>query len=216
MVCLTIPLYPKYRIRIKKKKFVQLLLHLAYLESAPRFSTTYEDFKGSIFQPCQLASYIRALRDQNAIKIFSLPNRKFSLWVFFICAKWVKSCPDSVHISTTWKKLRSFLSVLDRMQWAKKPSHATVPALRAKKLEQWKVPATVWSKLSFEIKNITVFSRFTLFLREQGILFSREVAWLFAWRNIARCEISFSGIVKVGPPVHNYEHEAGSYGDGFT
>ncbi len=22
--------------------------------------------------------------------------------------------------------------------------------------------------------------------------------------------------VKVGPPVHNYEHEAGSYGDGFT
>ncbi len=23
-------------------------------------------------------------------------------------------------------------------------------------------------------------------------------------------------IVKVGPPVHNYEHEAGSYGDGFT
>ncbi len=23
-------------------------------------------------------------------------------------------------------------------------------------------------------------------------------------------------IVKVGPPVHNYEHEAGSYGDRFT
>ncbi len=22
--------------------------------------------------------------------------------------------------------------------------------------------------------------------------------------------------VKVGPPVHNHEHEAGSYGDGFT
>jgi hypothetical protein len=22
--------------------------------------------------------------------------------------------------------------------------------------------------------------------------------------------------VKVGPPVHDYEHEAGSYGDGFT
>jgi hypothetical protein len=22
--------------------------------------------------------------------------------------------------------------------------------------------------------------------------------------------------VKVCPPVHNYEHEAGSYGDGFT
>jgi hypothetical protein len=23
-------------------------------------------------------------------------------------------------------------------------------------------------------------------------------------------------VVKVGPPAHNYEHEAGSYGDGFT
>ncbi len=26
----------------------------------------------------------------------------------------------------------------------------------------------------------------------------------------------FSGGVKVCPPAHNYEHEAGSYGDGFT
>ncbi len=30
------------------------------------------------------------------------------------------------------------------------------------------------------------------------------------------CNISLLVIVKVGPPVHNYEHEAGSYGDGFT
>jgi hypothetical protein len=28
--------------------------------------------------------------------------------------------------------------------------------------------------------------------------------------------LTFSLVVKVGPPVHNYEHEAGSYGDGFT
>jgi hypothetical protein len=27
---------------------------------------------------------------------------------------------------------------------------------------------------------------------------------------------SYVSTVKVGPPVHNYEHEAGSYGDGFT
>ncbi len=27
---------------------------------------------------------------------------------------------------------------------------------------------------------------------------------------------SYFKSVKVGPPVHNYEHEAGSYGDGFT
>jgi hypothetical protein len=28
--------------------------------------------------------------------------------------------------------------------------------------------------------------------------------------------ICFWLLVKVGPPIHNYEHEAGSYGDGFT
>jgi hypothetical protein len=33
------------------------------------FSTTYEDFIGSIFQPCEIASYIRAVREQSAIKI---------------------------------------------------------------------------------------------------------------------------------------------------
>jgi hypothetical protein len=27
---------------------------------------------------------------------------------------------------------------------------------------------------------------------------------------------TYTVVVKVGPPVHNYEHEAGSYGDGFT
>jgi hypothetical protein len=44
-----------------------------------------------------------------------------------------------------------------------------------------------------------------------------------SWIRIRKLAIIFAflrykgkGIVKVGPPVHNYEHEAGSYGDGFT
>jgi hypothetical protein len=32
---------------------------------------------GSIFQPCQMASYIRALREQNAIKISAYLTEKF-------------------------------------------------------------------------------------------------------------------------------------------
>ncbi len=91
------------------------------------------DFIGSIFQPFEMASYIRDVREQNAIKIFSLTNRKISLCVFSLCAKWTESCPNPVNISTTWKNLRSFLSILDRMQWAKKPSHATVPLNRTYK-----------------------------------------------------------------------------------
>ncbi len=93
------------------------------------FSTTYEDFIGSIFQPCEMASYIGAVREQNGIEIFSLPNRKISLCVFSLCAKWV-----TVNLTLTQKILAqheknvgSSLFILGRMQWAKKPSHATVP-----------------------------------------------------------------------------------------
>ncbi len=90
--------------------------------------STYEDFIGSIYQPSEIASYIRTARKLNAIKIFSLPNRKISLCMFSLCPEWDKSCPNPVNISTIRKKnLRSFLSILDRMHWAKKPSHATVP-----------------------------------------------------------------------------------------
>ncbi len=91
------------------------------------FSTTYEDFVGSIFQPCEMTSYIRAVIEQIAIKIFSLPNRKISLRVISLCATWVQSCPNPVDTSTTWKNLRSFLSIIGRMQWAEKLSHTTVP-----------------------------------------------------------------------------------------
>ncbi len=125
-------LYPRYRIRILK--FFWFLSNFGCTSRIWRvrqyFSTTYEYFVRLI--PCQMASNIRALRKQNAIKIFSLPNIKISLCVFSLCAKWVKSCPNSVNISTTWKNLRSFLSLIDRMQWAKKPSHAIFP-LKGKK-----------------------------------------------------------------------------------
>jgi hypothetical protein len=40
------------------------------------FSTIYEDFIGSIYQPSEMEYYIRALREQNAILIFCLPQRK--------------------------------------------------------------------------------------------------------------------------------------------
>jgi len=76
-----------------------------------RYSTTYEDFIGSIIQLCEMAYFIRTVREQNIIKICSLLNRQISLCVFSFCAKWVKSCPNPVNISTAWKNLRSFLSI---------------------------------------------------------------------------------------------------------
>ncbi len=81
------------------------------------FSTTYEDFIGSILQPCKMASYIRAAREQNAIKIFSLSNRKISLYVFSLCAKLVQSRPNPANISTTRKKFKilSFFPGKDAM-----------------------------------------------------------------------------------------------------
>jgi hypothetical protein len=41
------------------------------------FSTTFEDFTGSIFQPYEMASYIRAVREQKAIKFFACQTEKF-------------------------------------------------------------------------------------------------------------------------------------------
>ncbi len=40
--------------------------------------------------------------------------------------------------------------------------------------------------------------------------------WNVRQENCWAIGIQNKTIVKVGPPVHNYEHEAGSYGDGFT
>ncbi len=71
--------------------FVDFCLTLAAFSVFGRvrqdFSTTWEDFAGSIFQPFHMASHIRDLRGQNALKIFSLPNRKISLCAFSVCAK---------------------------------------------------------------------------------------------------------------------------------
>ncbi len=83
---------------------------------------------GSIFQPWETGYYIRAPREQNAITKFRLSHRKISLSVFSLCAKWVKSCPNSLNIGNTWKIFFDpvFLSWIGFNE-RKKPSHATVP-----------------------------------------------------------------------------------------
>jgi hypothetical protein len=104
----TMSLYPRYRIRILT--IFWFLSNFSFISSIRRvrqdFSTTYDDFKGSIFQLCEMASCIRAVRKQNAIRIFCLPNSKSPLCVFSLCAKWVKSCLNPVNISTTWNKFK--------------------------------------------------------------------------------------------------------------
>ncbi len=77
-----------------------------------------------------MAFDIRAVREQNAINIFSLSNRKISLCVFSLCAKLVNSCLNPVNISTAWKKFKTFSFLSYIRKWEKKPSHATVPLIR--------------------------------------------------------------------------------------
>jgi hypothetical protein len=59
MVFLTISLYPRYRIRIRN--FFLILANFGFFLRIRRvrqdFSTTYEDFIGSILQTCEMASY---------------------------------------------------------------------------------------------------------------------------------------------------------------
>ncbi len=47
-------------------------------------------------------------------------------------------------------------------------------------------------------------------------LFQKVLLYSTVHRYIENVEKTLIVHVKVGPPVHNYEHEAGSYGDGFT
>jgi hypothetical protein len=85
---LTISLYPRYRIRMLKFfDFCRTLASVSPRRVSQDIPNTYEEFIGSIFQPCDMASYIGAVKEQNAIKIFRLPNRKIPLCVFSLCAK---------------------------------------------------------------------------------------------------------------------------------
>ncbi len=107
--------------------FVVLWLHLAYSESAPRsFNYLWGLYrvKNSTMWDVILNQIPKRTK---YIKIFCLPNRKISLCLFYLCAKWVKSCPNPEKTALDEKKFRSFLSILDRMKWAKEASHATVP-----------------------------------------------------------------------------------------
>jgi hypothetical protein len=60
------------------------------------------------------------------LKYFDFLTEKLHCAYSPYALKWAKSCPNTVNISTTWTNLRSFLSILDRIQWAKKPFHAHV------------------------------------------------------------------------------------------
>ncbi len=58
------------------------------------FTTTYEEFIGSIFQPSEIASYIRALIEQNAIARDNLGVKKvLALEISLEMARYVV-CPQ--------------------------------------------------------------------------------------------------------------------------
>jgi hypothetical protein len=50
---------------------------LAAFSVFQKFSTTYDDSLGSIFQPWEMGYYIRAPREQNAITFFAFPAGKY-------------------------------------------------------------------------------------------------------------------------------------------
>jgi hypothetical protein len=76
---------------------------------------TYEDSMGSIFQPWETGYYIRAPREQNAI-ILACPRGKYH-------SAYSPSALNELNLALTQeiltqheKDLRSFPSILDRMQ----------------------------------------------------------------------------------------------------
>ncbi len=103
-------------------------------ECAKIFSTTYEDSIGLIFQPREKGYYIRAPREQNAFKIFSLFHRKNITLRIFLMRKWVKSCPNSVNIGTTWTKFKILSFLYPGYCSFKRKNHLTLLSLKS---SQW-------------------------------------------------------------------------------
>ncbi len=120
--------YPRYRIRIETfLVFVELWLLLAYSVSAPRFF-----------------NYLWAVREQNAIKIFSLPNRPNSLCVFSLCAKWVRSQPWNKEViwnghgyrQSHWVRLTVTVCILFCSWWE---YIEYIPEVKAAEAIPWKM-----------------------------------------------------------------------------
>ncbi len=103
----------------KDLKFFLILANFGFFLRIRRmrqdFSTSYDYFIGSKFQSCEMASYIWAVREPRMqLKFLACLIEKFHcVCVFSLCAKWVKSCPNPVNISTTWKKF----SILSFYLW---------------------------------------------------------------------------------------------------
>jgi hypothetical protein len=77
MSLVTIPSDPEYRRRVNFFYFGLTLATFKRIGRGRRYcSTVYDDFIGSIFQPCETANYIRTLREQNSILILGLSHRK--------------------------------------------------------------------------------------------------------------------------------------------
>ncbi len=70
---------------------------------------------------------MRATRKQNAIKIFAYPTGKYHSAYSPYALNELNLALSQLLLAQHEKLFKFFLSILDRMQWAKKPSHATVP-----------------------------------------------------------------------------------------
>ncbi len=82
------------------------------------FSTTFEDLIGSIFQPCEMASYIRAvrLREQMQLKVLACLREKFHCSYSPYALNELNIALTQKILAQHEKNLRSFLSILDMMQ----------------------------------------------------------------------------------------------------
>jgi hypothetical protein len=105
---LTIASNPRYRGRILQNfNFGPALAPLSvFVECAKIFQQPMRTFLWSIFQHCEMAYYIRALREQNAMRIFCLPDRRCHSAYSPYALSELNICPNSVNISTTWKKFK--------------------------------------------------------------------------------------------------------------
>ncbi len=141
------------------------------------FLNYLRDYIVSIFQPCEMAPYLRAVWEQLQLQLQFLSFRNTSLCVFSLCGKWVKSFPNPVNISTTWKKFKILSFYLNMFSMAL-IARETAPAAASKEgFFSQRFTCKTELKLFYWLQGVT--KRYRLFLLTNGALVIRVQMW---WR----------------------------------
>jgi hypothetical protein len=183
--------------RIESKDFNFLLFSLNFRCVRQDFSTTSEDSIGSIFQP---------------LKFFACPTGKYHSAYSPYALNELNLALAQKILAQHEKNLRSFLSILDRMQWKKKPSHTTV--LLSGMILDWSRYAEYLSRDEMGFKDQSLWRKYPNFPQRDSNLYVPHISGSMAqYLNVRRRKLG-TIIIHTVHILHNDDDVTGSLSQG--